>query len=342
MKKLMILIGNGFTIDFLRSIGNSTINVRNLFKDGNCVPWPVDSEPGFLSYKYCPNLWNLGVRPYIEDNESLQLIEEIITCANITDSVEGSSSRIDQDNIYIKAYKELAIYLKHLFIYYDSMIDLKDENIKAHIESWGWCKYFRKLASSEEYKSVTIVTYNYDVWLERILTLIGVKYRVLGVQRSSSNVKFNLIKPHGSISFVHKNKLDRASFRIPYNKSLSEGRVSDFQISYTNLNDNYLINALIPPAGDSSRLKYGWAGQLRQLALGAAKSLTAQDEVILCGISYWHVDRLELDGLFTSFDPEINIKLINPNPPRALNGILTSLFRNYICYTNSNILGGVS
>ncbi|WP_419873095.1 hypothetical protein [Candidatus Pristimantibacillus sp. PTI5] len=344
-KKLMIVLGNGFTIDFLNAIGNKTINVMNLFKDGHCVPWPVNNESGFLSFKYCPNLWHLGARPYIGDVESMQLIEEIITCANIADGNQALNPNIDPENLYIKAYKELAIYLKHLFVHYDTKVDFSDEQIVRQIENWGWAKYLRMLDQSTEYESITIVTYNYDVWLERVLKLLGIRFNVVGVQQGRPPSKFNIVKPHGSISFAYrtgKTALDRTSFQIRYNKSLSEGNITDFRIKYTELDHNYLINALIPPAGDSSRLKYGWAGQLRNRAIKMAKTLSENDEVIVCGISYWHVDRLELDGMLTSLNPAINIKLINPYPPRALNGILTSLFKNYICHTSSNILGGVN
>jgi hypothetical protein len=344
-KKLMIILGNGFTIDFLRSIGNNQINVRNLFRDGHCVPWPVNLEPGFLSYKYCPNLWNLGARPYINDEESLQLIEEIITCANIAENFLPTSD-VEPENIYIRAYKELAIYLKHLFVYYDSMVDVNAVETSQLINNWAWAKYFRLLDQSDDYESISIVTYNYDIWLERVLMMLGIKFNIGGVEppRPTSR-KFTILKPHGSISFADKMKSsigqDRTAFQIRYNKRLSDGNLSDLRVRYTDLDHNYLINALIPPAGDSSRLMYGWAGQLRKRAKTLASGLNTNDEVILCGISYWHVDRLELDSLFTSMNSSVNIKLINPNPPRALNGILTSLFPNYICHTTSSILGGI-
>src|SRR5690606_13478007 len=84
MKNIYIILGNGFTLDFLNSIGKlDEINARNLFKNGEKVPWPGNNQSGFLSYKYCPNLWNLGARPNSDSNQTIELIEDIITCANI-------------------------------------------------------------------------------------------------------------------------------------------------------------------------------------------------------------------------------------------------------------------
>ena len=317
------------------------INLYNLFKHGNCVPWPGDNEPGFLSYKRCPNLWSLGARPYMDDKDSVALIEDIITCANIAASApfQISVSKNNTDNIYINAYKELTSYFKHLFIYYNNKIN--DVDLNSIISNWGWALFFQDIYTDANYDKVVIVSYNYDIWLERILSLSHIPFNISEFELNN-NEKFQIIKPHGSISFTHKKKLDRISFRIPYDRELleiSDGEANDFQISYNNLDENYLISAIIPPAGDSSRYNLGWANALRKLAKEKAAELTENDELFICGISYWHVDRAEIDEVLASLNSNVNIKLINPNPPRALNAVLSSLFDKYLCYTNSDILG---
>ena len=62
------------------------------------------------------------------------------------------------------------------------------------------------------------------------------------------------------------------------------------------------------------------------------------DECIMCGISYWHVDRNEIDNILVRLSPKINIKMINPYPPKSLTAVLTSLFKNFVLYPKSNIL----
>ena len=99
------------------------------------------------------------------------------------------------------------------------------------------------------------------------------------------------------------------------------------------------INAIIPPAGDSNRLDFKWASVIRNEAINKSKELKKTDEVIFCGISYWHVDRLEIDNILTNILPDIsNVKVINPNPPRVLNAVMTTLFKNVIFYSNANTL----
>jgi hypothetical protein len=127
-KKLLVVLGNGFTIDFLRFLNGVEgfghgVDVSNLFKDGASVPWPTTGDPGFLSFKHCPNLWNLGARPNMSTVDSMRLIEDIITCVNVY-ALNPNKSKIgikgSPNDIYIYAYKELSSYLKELFVFYDN------------------------------------------------------------------------------------------------------------------------------------------------------------------------------------------------------------------------------
>ncbi|MGG7467052.1 hypothetical protein [Chryseobacterium arthrosphaerae] len=100
-----------------------------------------------------------------------------------------------------------------------------------------------------------------------------------------------------------------------------------------------LVNAIIPPAGDSSRLDFKWAKEIRDKAKSIASELTKDDELLICGLSYWHVDRLEIDSILTSINPNIEeIKVINPFTPKVFNAIITTLFDKVIFYSNSKPL----
>lgn len=286
-----------------------------------------------MSYKYCRNLWSLGARSNMDFPESIQLIEDIISCANISSNILG------EENIYTNAYKELALYLKHLFVCYNNQIS--DNQIKKIISTWPWYKFIKKIYKSSDYNKIYIITYNYDIWLERMLRAKNIDFKIGVLEREGTN-KLIIIKPHGSISFAHNVELPKDSFEIGYKKTLRElleGIAIDFNLKYDNLDAYYAKNAIIPPAGDSNRLKFGWASELREKALSVASSISEDDEVIICGISYWHVDRMEIDELLTSINPKANIKMINPSPPRTLNAVLCSMFGNYIYHRSSDILG---
>ncbi|MDP5459604.1 hypothetical protein [Alishewanella sp. SMS8] len=337
-KKLFIVLGNGFTVDFLNHIKRKEdIDVINLFRRGAEVPWPTTRMPGFLSFKHCPHLWNLGARPNMDADSAMQLIEDIITCVNVYASKEkrnpvGSDYR--PNDIYIYAYKELLQYLKHLFIFYNKKI----EEIPDSVEDWPWFQFLKYANDSEFYSEIVIVTYNYDIWLERIFQKFNIPFNVGKIGISNPDVKINILKPHGSISFTHHKKMDKDSYFIKLDNELLDGSAEDFTVSYNNLDDNFLVSALIPPAGESSRFNHTWAAQIREFAKEKATYLGSEDEMIICGLSYWHVDRAELDELIVSSDPLLNVTMINPNPKRTINAVLTSIFSNFVAYSGSDTL----
>ncbi len=233
-RKLLIVLGNGFTIDFLNFLDRDDIDVRNLFSKGSEVPWPTSGRPGFLSFKHCPNLWNLGARPNMSTGDSWALIEDIITCVNVYASQTGRTpkSRSYQPNdIYIYAYKELLQYIKHLFIYYDNKI----ESIPDKIKDWSWFKFLGSSCKNSEISEITVVTYNYDVWLERILKALNICFNVGQIGNKNHNSKVTVLKPHGSISFIHKNELDLDSYSIKLDRELLDGSSDDFFVEYKDL-----------------------------------------------------------------------------------------------------------
>lgn len=250
MKKAFIILGNGFTIDFLHYYQKidktifDKIDVCNLFHLGDKVSPPWEKRPGFLSYKNCPALWSLGARPNCSFQESTALIEEIITCANmffdfINDGAQ-KQKRLDLLNsenrsLHLKAYSELIVYLRHLFTCYNLSID--DSTLKNFVENedeWGWLDFFKQI-SIEKYDSIVFVTYNYDIWLERILQSLNIEFSIAGF--SSSSKKIEIIKPHGSISFVPRNYTD-TSYSINYNLDYEGSSIDQFELKYTDF-DRY-------------------------------------------------------------------------------------------------------
>ena len=138
MNRLFVILGNGFSIDFLNhfsSIDDSIkgkIDVCNLFRLGDSINPPWTNSPGFLSFKITPELWKLGARTTISTKESAALIEEIITCANMyfdfickPKQQEKRLKMQEDEHLYLKAYSELLSYLRHLFIYYNELVSQK-------------------------------------------------------------------------------------------------------------------------------------------------------------------------------------------------------------------------
>ena len=104
--------------------------------NGDKVLWPANGEPGFLSQQRCPALWELGARPGIKEAKANKIIEDIITCANVSASSEHPTIDGESSNIYLKAYHELVLYLRFLFIYYNN--EIKTEELQCVInDKWA-------------------------------------------------------------------------------------------------------------------------------------------------------------------------------------------------------------
>lgn len=273
----------------------------------------------------------------MSDADAMALIEDIITCVNVFASMPQAArlrTKSRPNDIYIFAYKELSLYLKHLFVYYDRTFGPFDSSIC----DWSWCQFLEYASRSPKYDRVTVVTYNYDIWLERMLLTMSIPFNAGMVGVQDPQAKITIYKPHGSVSFAHKTVLDRAAFVINEDYELTDGSVSDFDVKYDALDERYLVNALIPPAGEAGRLRSTWASEIRNKARQVAGTLTADDELIVCGLSYWHVDRAELDELLIGCTRSVNVKMLNPRPCRAMNAVVTSVFDNYISYTSAKVL----
>lgn len=337
MGNVFIVLGNGFSIDIVKKMNKEQqIDLNNLFRKGEYVMYPKTRQKGFLSHKNTPDLWTLGARTYMENEDAVQLITDVITCANVFNlSVEKRPGETkDSTSIYVDAYSELSSYLRYLFIYYNSLI--VDDELKKIIDDIELISYIKKC--KEQKRRIYFITYNYDILLERLLMIAGIEFDIYGFTDNKADIV--IFKPHGSISFSFRIKVQEFS---PYNirGAISEAisqNASDFDVNY-DLHDDYpIVNAIIPPAGDSTRFSFGWIKEIRKGVEDIISKSTSKDELILFGLSYWHVDRNEIDDILLSMDAQMEVKYVNPNPPTSLDAVLTSLFKKYIHYNSGELL----
>ncbi|MDS1911422.1 hypothetical protein [Vibrio parahaemolyticus] len=336
-KRVCITIGNGFTIDFVNYISSldpsiwSKVDVSNLFSHGSDLKWPSNNHPGFLSKKYTPHLWELGARPYMNKDETMHLIEKIVTSVNVY-ALKGTND-ISKEQTYLSAYKELTAYLKYLFVYFNNKI----EDIPDEVINWAWAQFFITLSENPDVEEVIIITYNYDIWLERVLKKIGIGFEIPPMTRVEG-CKFKLFKPHGSISFKYKTDLPLSSFNINYQDFKSECSAIDINVQYEDLCTNNPVIFLIPPAGDVNRTRDSWNSSIRQIYEPKLKEFGKNDMVIISGLSYWHVDRAELDNILISPSSSVDLININPSVDQYFESVINSLFNNYVHFNSSNIL----
>ena len=202
------------------------------------------------------------------------------------------------------------------------------------MSKWAWARFLLNLNNSRHVSKIEIITFNYDIWLERTLDLLGIDYEVAPFQ-SKPNTKFTILKPHGSISFLHLTD-PYTNFNISYRTTPLDAKISDFEIAMTGMDQHKLVVPLIPPAGDSERLYASWSKELREQCQKRSEATSPNDRVLICGLSYWHVDRREIDQILLAVPEGSSVAYINPSPPRVFDAVLTSLFTNYELYSDMN------
>lgn len=339
MDKKLIILGNGFSIDFISHIKKEfyndekiqSINLTNLFSNGDKVSCPWDNtEKGFLSFEHTPNLWTLGARPDVSNEKANSIVLDIVTSTNAflrykDENPENSKlNDIDNGKIYLRAYCELKEYIKSLMLYYDSLItNTKIKTFISKKKKWGWKSILESIDRPN--LQTYIITYNYDLWLERILKVMNIEYDLL----KDTGKKINILKPHGSINFINK-KETSSFYEIVYNLNDST-EYKDIVIGKSSEKKSIII----PPAGES--VKGGvWAEDIRKKSFEFAKSIKKEDNIIICGLSYWNVDRYEIDKLLCSVDSDCQISFINPYPPSEFNATLMSIFNRYKVFKTSD------
>ena len=50
---------------------------------------------------------------------------------------------------------------------------------------------------------------------------------------------------------------------------------------------------------------------------------------MIYGLSYDHVDRMEMDNIITQINSNVKVTYINPYPSKTLDAVLSSVFENY-------------
>ena len=335
-KTIYFLLGNGFSINIVNKIEKGEdIDLSNLFSIGDRVSWPDNKSECFLSKKHCPNLWELGARTTNSREDATKLISNIITSMNAHSLYLEDEKRIKsiKETQYYRAYCQLVSYLKNLFIHYNKCVNESDFDILFDSKK----RYFFVSYIKNELKKgnkIRIITYNYDVFLERMFLYSKIHFKIAGFDYISENDPLVIYKPHGSISFETKSKRAPGqsynNMRDPFDGAKTA--LEDMQINLKVMKDESIVNPLIPPAGDANRMPNGWVKALNKEIDTCINAAGDDDELIIYGISYDHVDRNEIDKIVTMLPYCINVRYINPYPSDTFEMVLASIFENYSHY----------
>ncbi len=214
-----MLIGNGFTIDFVKPNG------LNSSKPLNCFDNEYITYDDFIDY--LPEVKAKLITNQREDH--FQAIKEFR----------------ENNRSSIKAESQLKIFLAMMYA------KLQMQMNQIDIIDWKWFKWFKK-----NYFDLTFaVSFNYDLLFERILKEVGLKSYRTGTSEQRSRIP--IFKPHGSFDFDVGGLLNVRGSRWGYTVKNNDVRYLDIAPTekWTEARfDPYLV----PPLGINDHMNFQW------------------------------------------------------------------------------------
>ena len=276
-KKIALLVGNGFTLDFINS---QNVDIHSSFPLSNFKSEKID----YTNF--------IELLPYINTKLLGQKINDFDAITNFASKYEiGSFEESQLRHFLSMSYSKFQFYLDTL-----------------EFSNWKWAKWLKQ---SKEYLNFAI-SFNYDLVLERALESADIRYSRIGTTEPIRSV--SVIKPHGSIDFD-----------IPNNSLIGH---HPYQHRFSNsltLNDIGYVEVLpkwewllprneadiIPPSVHNYQIKLRWIQKMFNSYAYYAKDLKG---LVIVGISYWNVDRPEIDFFLEKLPKNAKVYIGNPKP----------------------------
>lgn len=189
--------------------------------------------------------------------------------------------------------------------------------------SWAWGQFILSIADRLQ----GIVSYNYDLNVETVLEVHGVPLRHLAVSQASGT-GLPIIKPHGSIDYAPASIVfggQRPNYPIQVFVEKCDVPIQRLPRYHLQV-ARYAADVVIPTEA-SGYSQFQWVKPGR---LWARRAGTDTRTLILMGLSYWPVDRPELDELIDSVPATATVIVGNPAPHADLIDRLEARFSNVI------------
>lgn len=323
----VFVIGNGYSINFIKILEKleylekDAVDLINLFSAGDRIPDNTKTN-SYLSKNNFPQLWQLGVRSIINSDCASKIINNIISSYTLyVNRCISRKDRVDRYHPCVTTYFELNRYLKSLILYYDELVLKAINQLTPSKNIEEICKIFPLLDEIAE--DDIIISYNYDIWLERLLSLCQKKYFYAGIEPSKKSY-IKIFKPHGSVNFELYNSIDDETNIydvLPKEIEIIEGNDKSISLSFKHA-------LIIPPSGFIIGKKASWVSEIRE---GLKNTLhSCPSRVTFYGLSYDIVDRDEINEIICQLDiKETQLVYVNPKPSSSLDYILSQHFEHY-------------
>ena len=341
-RDILLIVGNGLTIDTLqRSKFDKEFDCKKIFSwDVKC---PSNPNKKFFQYKFLPDIRKY-YKSVLDTRKTFKNHFENSFGFNDFDVIEVSLSYFDK--IYWKSEidycKDKFSRLNYIQNYSNPGINtLLREKIKYEIQFEHFINQayvllqntiengniFNKLETNfmtwiDRYKSnvALIISYNYDLTLENILEVLGIRFYRLGTADINYDNGIPIWKPHGSIDFYQKVWVKRILYPLKSSWYRNYSDKTDILPKNDWMMPRNQVDIVLPTQkSDTFCYSFNISGwdRFNQQKNGIS-------EIFYYGLSYDYPDRNEIDGLL-SISKKWKIRIINPSPPGAFIAKYSSL-----------------
>lgn len=311
MKKFALLVGNGFTLDYIKEKGYDSSYPLQNFKSPD-----IQYNYDFMSH--IPSIQKL-----ISLNTEVDFLalEQFMTPIKM---LEEEHDRLpnrlqysrDLDPKYMKAIKNHIELRRFIAMSYSA---LQIEVDKYNFATWKWHNWL----NINSHKLTIAISFNYDLILENSLDASGtIIYRV-GTNEFPRGIP--ILKPHGSLDFDAPDHLLQADSPWDITAKLNDGQMVKALPKHEWLNARLEADIIVPSL-HNVQLHLSWVDKMYKKYAEQAEEIEA---MVIVGCSYWDVDRPEIDKLLGQLNKRTKVFIIDPKPNKDLIKKIQSLGLSY-------------
>ena len=278
----------------------------------------------------CPLSWDVPA-PGHQKVQLIDLLPSALSAVNaaVTDDSEASDFEIFNSILNSFATRgeamntnvELRHYLAIAYSMYQERSDLF-----VNVPTWPWGTFLKSIQE----RLLGVVSYNYDLNVETVLEATGVRMRHLAVKGSIGTIP--LAKPHGSIDYIPAHNI--IGGMLPKYPLQVYMEANDYTVERKNreslIAPRFAADIVIPTE-KSQYTQFQWVLPCRRWITTEGKRAKI---LLLLGLSYWPVDRIEINEIIDSVLPEATIIVANPHPSAELIDRLESRFKTVEVWSN--------
>ena len=298
--RTVLVVGNGFTIDFMASAG-----LTGAWPPSSPLSWDVATHDGRDVRTCLPALFS-EVEAVRADDPSLTdfgVIDEVVRRAAARQAAADAMAwPLGRDEGWAAA--KLETEARHFLGLAYSAVDAALRT-GGDLERWRWYRYIEALGPD---CLLAVVSFNYETLLEQTLDRAGIPFFHCGVEPLAG---LPVGKPHGSVDYaLAENVIKAGEPDYPINIVVSLANAPMRRLAPSELARPRLHVEVVPPLAATRIRAFQWVRPIFDVLARLSPSI---ERCVFLGISAWGVDQPELCDVLRALTPGTEIVVANPD-----------------------------